>query len=76
MLGASVTAPGPPPVSRKIVSKILKASMRRNRPMTASTGLNIGKVSQPIAEHLLGHKELPTGNFLGDFGQKLALSGR
>ena len=35
-----------------------------------------GRARQPIAEHLLGHEELPAGNFLGDFGQKLALSGR
>jgi hypothetical protein len=38
--------------------------------------LTSARARQPIAEHLLGHEELPTGNFLDDFGQKLALSGR
>ena len=44
MLGVSVAVPGPPPVRMKTVSNTLKASIRRNSPMTASSGASIGSV--------------------------------
>ena len=46
MDGDSVVVPGPPPVRMKMESKILKASIKRNMPMTTSKGAIIGRVSR------------------------------
>src|SRR6478672_5567457 len=46
MLGVSVDVPGPPPVRIKSVSTTLNASIRRSTPMTASSGVSIGKVKR------------------------------